>query len=222
MLKNLIQKLKDIANTRNIPFDPSVFGDPLALQTSWTPAKKGGANFCTHKLVKINPERIEFQASLGAKAFYFLFIIIGFGIMTGFSASIIMSGNSSFKPEVLIPVLFGLVFTIAGCCMFYFGTTPLVFDKYKRAFWKGRSKNDKIMFDRNAFKHYVEFDRIHSLQLIKEYCRNNKSSYYSYELNLVLENTERINVIDHGNPVKLKEDASILAGFLGKPVWDAI
>ncbi|MDP6491172.1 MAG: hypothetical protein QGG69_05335 [Kiritimatiellia bacterium] len=59
-------------------------------------------------------------------------------------------------------------------------------------------------------------------QLLSEYCRSDKSSYYSYELNLVLQDGSRINVVDHGNKTKLREDAATLSEFLGRPVWDAI
>ncbi len=50
----------------------------------------------------------------------------------------------------------------------------------------------------------------------------NKSSYYSYELNLVLNDGSRINVVDHGNLKRLRSDTQTLSQFLGKPVWDAI
>ena len=69
---------------------------------------------------------------------------------------------------------------------------------------------------------FAKLDSIHALQLISEYCRGNKSSYYSYELNLVMEDGSRMNVVDHGNQAKLREDAQTLSTFLDKPAWDAI
>ena len=50
----------------------------------------------------------------------------------------------------------------------------------------------------------------------------NKNSYYSYELNLVCINGERINIVDHGALHAIREDASILADYLAISVWDAI
>ena len=47
-------------------------------------------------------------------------------------------------------------------------------------------------------------------------------TYYSYELNLVLVNGQRINAVDHSKLEKLREDAATLSRFLGKPVWDAL
>ena len=57
---------------------------------------------------------------------------------------------------------------------------------------------------------------------VRQACSGDKSRYYSYELNLVLEDGSRLNVIDHGNVEAIRADAQKLAAFLGKPLWDAI
>ena len=44
----------------------------------------------------------------------------------------------------------------------------------------------------------------------------------SYELNLVLQDGERLNVVDHGSFDVLREDAAKLGEFLGVPVWDVL
>ena len=70
-------------------------------------------------------------------------------------------------------------------------------------------------------KHFAELEKIHALQLI--FNASSQRFYgFSYELNLVLEAGKRINVIDHGNLDRLREDADTLAAFLDKPIWDAI
>ena len=50
MFRKILQKLKSLSRNSET-FDPADIGDPLALETDWTPAKRGGANFRTHKLV---------------------------------------------------------------------------------------------------------------------------------------------------------------------------
>ena len=67
----------------------------------------------------------------------------------------------------------------------------------------------------------VRLNGVHALQLISEYVRGNKSSFYSYELNLVLDDGSRVNVVDHGALARLRDDARTLARFLGRPLWDA-
>lgn len=220
MYKKIMQKLLRMTGEQNV-FDPSQLGDPIALQTGWTPAKRGGTNFRTHKLVEVNSYRIEFRASIGAKLFYLIFLLAGIGIIMVFTFKTLSAGVFSFNVDTIMPLLIGLVFMVAGGCMLYFGTVPIVFDKTKGTFQKGR-RTQNITSDRNAHKNYTQLDNIHALQLISEYIRSNKNSYYSYELNLVLENGKRINVIDHGNEHRIREDAGTLSTFLNKPVWDAI
>src|SRR5512135_4588 len=59
------------------PFDPTVFGDPLAQATQWTPAVSGGSSFCTHRLKKIDNMTLEFKTTFGMKLFCFVFIGMG-------------------------------------------------------------------------------------------------------------------------------------------------
>jgi hypothetical protein len=219
MLKKLAEKMQSMFGRREI-FDPATLNDPLALETDWRPAKSGGASFRTHKLVAVQPDRIEFRASLGAKMFYLLFLFIGLGVTIGSVGWRLHSGRFAFDSTTILPLLFGLVFFTAGGCMYYFGTAPVVFDKRTGFFWRGR-KAPHAVFDKRTLKNFAELERIHALQLLSEYCGGRKNSYYSYELNLVLKDGARLNVVDHGNKRRLREDADKLSGFLGKPVWDA-
>ena len=118
-------------------------------------------------------------------------------------------------------MLIGLALMAVGGFLFYQGTAPIVFDQRTGFFWKGRKTPD-VIIGQESLKHFTELDQIHALQLISEYCRGNKSSYYSYELNLVLEDGKRVVVVDHGSKKGIREDAGTLSEFLGKPVWDAI
>ena len=220
MLVKLLQKIRGALDEPD-PFDPSMFGDPVAEQTNWMPAKRGGANFRTRKLVMVTPNRIEFRASLAAKIFFGCFLFGGMGFAVGVSISHYSTGIFPFNPDTLVPLIAGIGFAIVGGFLLYFGTAPVVFDKSRGFFWKGRKARDGV-FDSNSQEHFAGLEDIHALQLISEYCRGSKRSYYSYELNLVLRNGRRINVMDHGDSKKLREDAKTLSQFLEKPVWDAI
>jgi hypothetical protein len=104
--------------------------------------------------------------------------------------------------------------------MFYFGAAPIVFDKRKGSYWKGRTSPYDVRHT-SELKDHAPLDRIHALQLISEHVRGNKSSYYSYELNLVLDDGARLNVVDHGSRERVQADARTLSEFLDKPIWDA-
>lgn len=219
MFKTWLQKLNSPDKNR-IAFDPSRLGDPVAFQTAWTPAKAGGANFRTQKLVKVSSYRIEFRASAGAVLFYSIFLLGGLAPMIGVTYANFSKGTLGFNADTIMPVVFGAVFAAIGGAMLYFGTIPMVFDRMRGCFWKGRTA-PAAATGKTALKPYAEFSRIHALQIIAELCSGKNGSYYSYELNLVLDDGQRINVIDHGNLQKLREDARTLSEFLGKPLWDA-
>ncbi|MCK5492810.1 MAG: hypothetical protein KAJ14_06850 [Candidatus Omnitrophica bacterium] len=217
MLEKFINKIKSLAKTPST-IDPSKFKDPIADRTKWTPAKIGGTTFCTHKIIQTNPYSIEFKSSFGAKIFYLLFTLIGLGLIVGFTFS---SFHKGINPESIFPIFIGLIFFLIGGCLFYFGNRPIIFNKMSGHFWKG-DQDPKQIIDKSKIKHYCKLSDIHALQIISEYCRGNKSSFYSYELNLVLTSAKRLNIIDHGNLKKLREDAKIISLFLGKPVWDGV
>jgi len=219
MLNKLLEKLKVLTRSPGV-VDPAGFDDPVAIKTRWTPVKSGGSNFCTRKLKAIESHRIEFRATFGAIIFYSVFFVAG--IVTTVVIVTINLGKETmvFNAETFFPVLVGLVFAVVGLTMLIVGTTPIVFDRLNGYFWRGR-KQPSYTPEASAKANSVELGKIHALQIISEYCRGDKSSYYSYELNLVLRDGERINVVDHGNKRRLQNDAQTLANFLGVPVWDA-
>ena len=200
--------------------DPAVFNDPCAMSTSWQPLKGGGANFRTRKLVVVDPDRVEVRSTAGALLFCLVFISMGL-LASGLCVSS-LAGGSSIEPDagLWLPGTVGVVFISGGFYMLRAFTAPVVFDARNEYFWKGR-RSPVHAVNRSALKYFTEFTDIHALQLIAEYCRSDKSSYYSYELNLVLKSGDRINVFDHGNLKRAREDAEKLARFLKCPVWDA-
>ncbi len=218
MFEKLKQKLR-MLTVQPVPFDPARFGDPVAAQTGWTPVKRGGASFRTHKLATAGPNRIEFRPSIGAMLFYLLFFLLGLGVFIALSVSWFSDAGVRPDPGMLVPLIISLIFIAVGAFMLYAGTAPIVFEKGRGIFWRGRKGPDEAIDSRNTGT-FVRLDHVHAVQLISEYV-SGKNSYYSYELNLVLGDGKRINVVDHGNLNRIREDAKTLAQFLGKPLWDA-
>ena len=212
MLKNIISQL---TGNSNLPqFDPSVLQDPLALKTAWTPLAGGGSNFKTAELHAVNEQRMEFRASLGMKLMAAVFLIMGLVLAAVFISK---------QPQTLkdyIPVAMGVIFATIGAGMLYSAITPTVFDLSHGYFCRSRKKPE-LMIDPSKLKTYAPLNRVHALQIIKEYIKTKKSAYYSYELNLVLDDGSRVHVIDHGNHLALLTDAQTLSQFLKKPMWNA-
>lgn len=218
MLTKIIQKLQGLTLTATEP-DLSRFNDPVARQTEWTPAKGGGTNFLTHSLVEVHPNRIEFRSSAMAKIFAAVFFTAGTAISV-FGGYRLFQDSLTFSAEMMLPFVVGCIFAVAGGWMYRSFTAPIVFDTRQGYFWKGRM-GPRDVPNIAAIKDLTEIGEIHALQIISERCSGKNSSYYSYELNLVLNDGRRINVIDHGNVGRLREDAQRLSHILGVPVWDA-
>ena len=196
----------------------SKIGDPFARRTKWTPLKRGGTNILTHNLFMANPNRMEFKASFTSKLFYLSFLVIGFGVLIGFPYFTQSSDGFALDSNTIIPVLAAFALIAAGCCLYYFRTTPIVFDKQSGFLWKGRKEPDGILTNYNN-NQFAKLKTIRALQLISEYIKSDKKAYYSYELNIVLQDGKRINIVDHGKKDEIEKDAKTLSNFLGKPVW---
>ena len=226
MFKKLVAKFEEAVEAikkAHAPFDPSVFNDPVADTTSWGPLKKGGASFCTHKMKRVSKTRIEFKPTLGAKLFSGIFGFAGLGIMIGGGFILANGHTKDALPGGIFMIIFGAIFAAAGYGIYRSMSKPTVLDAKLGLYWKGR-KDPTLPSNRHVMKVCVEFAEIHAIQLLSEYCRSsgkNSSSYYSYELNFVMHNGDRVNVVDHGNLSRIRQEAAQLADLLKLPIWDA-
>jgi len=206
-------------------FDPATIGDPIALKTEWTPLETSGSNFCTHKMVSISPTRVEFKSTLGLKLFSLLFIFVGCSVVGYFFYENYPFDFSEFTAKSYLTPLAGIVFAAAGFWFLHFSMLLIVFDRNENIFWKDRARARWVIyefFNEGSQLNSCTLHDIHALQIISEFCRSSKNSYFSYELNIVMNDGRRINVVDHGNKEQLKRDANALSNFLNKPVWSAL
>ena len=178
--------------------------DPIATITEWSPAKGGGASFRTRQLVQRGVDRLEFPTTTGNLLFGGAFFVMGA------IATVICAGLAAETGDwrVGLFVLLGIVFMLIGAAQVYSAISPIVFDRQRGLFSKGSKTREPL-------------DAIYALQIVSEYISGDDSSYHSYELNLVLENGSRVNVVDHGDGEQLRKDAERLAEFLNVPLWDA-
>jgi len=234
MFKNLSDKLtekigeigdsiKGAVKAQSTPLDLSQFNSPIAEKTEWTPLKQGGTNFRTHKFYKESGSA-QFKATKGSLLFSSVFMALGLIVPVLMMTPAIKSGSSS-EPLPFIMSFVPLLFFFAGVFLFRVSTKPIIFNKTTGYFWKGRLKKNESP-EQKALKEYCRLREIVALQIISEYVRSSSSSssgrsssFRSYEINLILEDASRLNVIDHGNKIKLLEDAEALASYLGVPVW---
>jgi len=181
-----------------------------------SPLKPGGSNFKTHILVEKSFSKITYTPSLGGILFVLLFFSVGIGfiIYNLFFESGQMNEPSLFN---FIGLAFGFIFASTATYMIFHLFLPRVFDKqlgfyYKSYKFKPHERNLKNQFSLN---------NIIALQIIGETISNDNGSYGSFELNLVLNDNSRRNVVDHGNLKSIIDDAHILSDFLNVPIWHA-
>ncbi len=206
------QAAAEAASTDSVAHDR--FNDPFSHQVGWTPLKPGGSNFGTHYLV--SPESggriLMFKATKGGLAFGLVFLLVGLGILCGMIWQI-MRGES--WQLLFIGLFVGLPFSVAGIYLVRWLTKPRIFDLVSREFYAGFKRPDRHQKDT-----ITDLNRVRALQLMTETVRGNKARYSSYELNLVLNDGNRVAVVDHGNYEQMLMDAEHLAKALHVPLWD--
>lgn len=213
LFKNLFSK------TEEKPFHPQVFRNPLAEKVSWEPKKGGGSNFKNRKLILKDSRTLVYKPTVFSYIFSGLFII---GPIAFFCVSFIINKNSFGEqflelPFILMPLLF---IGVAGFIA-YNTLQPQGFSKqlgyHYKSFKKPTSQREVP-----DTKKWTKLDDVQAIQIIKERVKTKNSSYTSYELNLVLTDASRVNVVDHSKYDQIKEDARVISDFIGIPYWDAI
>ncbi len=181
---------------------------------SWTPLKRGGSNFRTHGLKEVSSQRLDFRPTWSMLLFGGSFLLIGVGMFGVGMKGLIWGGD--FDGKVIFAVI-GLIIGGAGAALTRAMVRRPVFDQARGYYWKGRLPDSPAQAEPGQ---WARLDDIEGLQLLSEHVRGSESSYYSYELNLVLKDGRRLHVVDHGKADRLAQDAQRLAYFLGVPVWD--
>ncbi len=175
---------------------------------NWEPLNKGGNSFKTHKLVSFSNARIEYRAILGYKLLGYFFLIAAVSI------PILMYITQTIP---ILMILLALVSLSVGTTLYKRADLPIVFDKGLGYFWKGKIEPSMVS-EISGIKVATKLEDIYGLQVIKELVRGKENRYYSYEINLILNSGERLNVVDYGNANSILQDASTLSKFLDRPV----
>jgi hypothetical protein len=221
-MQRLQEKIENLASSGLKKLEPSQFNHPLAEETQWTSLSTSASNFRTHKLVTVHSDRLEFKSTGGNLAFSLIFLL--FGILVPIIVVISSLDDQSqfeFDTMMFIPLGIGLVFTILGVVLLRSALKPIVIDRQRGYFWKGRQAPHQVM-NPESIKTAVPISEIGALQLISKRVSGSKGgSYTAYELNIVKKNGDRANIVCHGSGKKLRPESALVAEFLNCPLWDA-
>ena len=187
--------------------------DPVAQKVSWQPAKPGGANFKTQKIV-ITPEKVVVKKTVGMILFGLVFLLPGLGGLLFGAPYNFINGDSGAG---IFFIVWGSGFGGAGLLMLYFGK-PFTIDKMRGVFYRGKKYSGNPTGKK---KTQGMLSEIYAIQLLSEHVQSSKNSYTSYELNLVFKDGSRMNVMDHGNARDIETAAKKLGDMLKVPIWQA-
>ena len=185
----------------------------VEAEVNWKPLWTGGRSFKSHKLKAVSDQRLESQATRK-----FLAIPLFTAVFPVHSLYVWIVSGCNFNLKSLTPILIFSIPLVIGLAVFHFLKTPRVFDLTKGYYWKGWK--EPLGFQQPVGNNFCRLDEIYAIQVLAEHVRTKNKSYMSYELNLVLNDASRINVYDHADRNSITEDAQMLSGFLGVPMWE--
>ena len=206
--------------------DPRYFDDPVALRTGWVPLSPGGSRHITNRLREIAPQVLSFQptAYRHYQSLVHLLASLVFGNMLIFS---LLRGELNINRPDEWWVISALLQILVGC-----GVTLILLNRsivvdgnaaevrlgLPRLTWL-----NKVPWLQTLLCRSVPFADIHSIQLLDEEVRYPREQmFWSYELNLVLIDGKRINLIDHRDQREIRWDAGDLSRMMDVPIWDFI
>lgn len=200
---------------KSIQPDVSQLNDSVALKAEWHPLKSGGASFKTNNLVKLSSSVYRYQLSNGGKLFLAIFGFIGL-IFILFGLTILIIGKLVMS---MLLLGFGLIFCLISYSLYKVMAYPKVFDASLGIYWVGH-RRPKLAGNRQSKQQLVYFSEIHALQVLSKRVRSKNGSFTCYEINLVLNDGLRLNLVNHGNYAEILADAVTLSALLSKPVWN--
>ena len=168
-------------------------------KTATSPTQNRNASFSAAKLTRKNSHIMTINISNRC------LILLTCLWLASIAAAVSLTINllqSQALGTVLIPLSASLIFFIFGAFSLYKLSSPIVFNRMHGCFWQGFG----------GHKHAEPLSRVHCLQVLSYV------NHSSGELNLVLTDGSRINLIDHASLDVINIDAQQLAAFLEVPV----
>ena len=180
-----------------------------------TPLKRSTASFQDAKLsfsdswVKITPHIINYL-------FFSVFLIFGLAIIILSQSHMGLEDTT----DKIFALVIGGIFTIVGLSgMFYpkFSAKAEIDLLNKKFYPKGKRKFLSTINPQEELE--IPLERFKFLRILTKTGRHSKGgTYHCYELNLVIDDDHRYNLLNHGNEKKLLQDAQKLSEILNIPI----
>jgi hypothetical protein len=189
-----LKPLKNLSNNYyNIDFS----------KVDWSPFRFGGAQFNINDFIYTS-DSLKILPSKSAKIIPLIVTII-FG-----SLPLLFYKINNQKPHFVVLFVVG-VFISIFIISYIRVLIKVEIDKSNGSIKKGISlKRAKII---------GQISDIEFIQIVEQLIPQKKNQYFSYEINLVLKNRNRISITDHADFEEIKKEAQKLKLFLGVPIF---
>ena len=188
--------------------------DKVAKKTGWSTAKAGITHVNTTRLVQ-KDQNVLLVKITGRTVAFFTGLMLS-SLLAGLAGATELLQTQAFN-TVFIPLMVCGVFFMVGVVSLFRLSQPMVFDRQRGYFWRGLKGN---VAPTQIIRGAKPLARIHALQVLSGRGQYNTDS--NCELNLVMSDSSRINVMEHTCLVILSEDARKLAKFLEVPIWGKV
>ncbi|MFD0992731.1 hypothetical protein [Tenacibaculum geojense] len=204
----IAKKKKKAKTNKQITFtyeDPDM--DAIGQSISWDPVKSSGSNFYSQQLKETSyGYKITATSTLSSMPLAFVLIGLNYVAWTFLEFFKTSDKSLSFMEGGKLFFTSGGLFLIIGLILFLFFGSHAFFYKRKRV----------IILDRK-----IPFQEVYALQVLQKFVQGNQSGgYYCYELNLVTNSGERINLLNHGDKEYFLSDMVKISKLLKVPVWN--
>ena len=178
----------------------------------WSPAAPAGDVFPTHRLVAPTSTRLELRPTVHARRAVGVLVVLV--VMFG-GLSIGAARAGEWWPAVF---LLGMTLVFATITRFQVRRHfhQRIFDIRLGRYWTARTPEER---DRPTAD-VVSLAEIRGLQITDEEVDGGEVNFTAYELNLVLADGRRVNVVDHVRLRQIRDEAARIGALLGKPVWE--
>lgn len=224
--KNLIQEAKkaqeekqkkilEFINTQN---------DEVIWKTSFLPLKWWWANFKTHQLIIDE----YWNYILKVKYWFPLIFILAFSIPLFISIINLWVDflnnniNDSNIWEHIWWLIIWIVLSWVITSIFYFISVSKILDFQNWYFYDLRFREN--LFEKLNQEKYknkiIPINNFYAIQIVSELVTWKNSSYTSYELNMILKDSSRINIIDHWDLEEIRKNAFEISNKLWIKIYD--
>ncbi|WP_425657088.1 hypothetical protein [Tenacibaculum ascidiaceicola] len=203
------KRKKNSPTNKQIEFSFSDFTtDTIGQNISWSAVKGSGSNFLSERLRK-TAFGYKITSSSYLKFVAWSFLLMGLNYVVWSYIEFF-----EFSKEPLTFMHGGKLFFISGGPFVLIGVF-LLFSFGAKAFLNSQKR--KVLVDGEI----IPFQQVYALQVLSKFIQGNKSGgYYCYEVNLVTQNGERYNLLNHGDKEYLLSDMVKISRFLKVPVWN--